>query len=77
MGEYTIPYMQQEVAILQQASIDDKDLHDQYLKQVKIVQSMLELGKEKGWFTGDYYGAHDPHAYDLVFDDAPASVKTP
>ena len=77
MGEYAIPYMQQEVAILQQAALDDKDLHDQYLKQVKIVQSMLELGKEKGWFTGDYYGAHDPHAYDLVFDDAPAPAKTP
>ncbi len=75
MGRYAPAFIDQEISSYQDAAANDKDLHDQYLEQVKRLKGMLELGKEKRWFTGDYYGAHDPHAYDLIFDDVPAPAK--
>ncbi len=75
LGRYSVPFIEREIAIRKQAARDDTDLHDQCLTEVQRLESMLELGKEKKWFEGDYYGAHDPHAYDLVFDTASAPAK--
>ncbi len=75
LGRYTIPYLEREISICEDAGKSDQEMHSQYKQQAQWLKEMLELGKEKKWFEGDYYGAHDPYAYDLVFDTASASAK--
>ncbi len=79
MGRYSIDFITEAITQRQTHAADaDKDEIQLDREQAKRLRAMLQLGKDKGWFQGEYYGYNNSHAYDLIFADEPpkASANT-
>lgn len=77
MGRYAIPLIEGELRYRRSLADAEKarKMKEAILVGIERLTAMLALGKEKKWFEGEFYGANDPHAYDLVFpDDKPAEA---
>lgn len=71
-GRYARDYLNTEILRLQRA----REAHGQPLQADSYESSYiatLQIGQEKQWFEGQYYGANDPHAYEPRFPSAAAN----
>lgn len=77
MGKYAVPYLSDALMLEQTDMIAETNqgYKPEFQDRITNLKNMLALGEEKRWFGGDYYGAHDPHAYEIVFGTVSAPTK--
>lgn len=78
MGRYSVPMLQAEIDWYKANArgSHDKGERAEYQGLINQLEHALQIGKDKKWFEGDYYGKNDPHAYDLILADEQGAMQT-